>query len=281
MVAADDQVVRAVVAADDRVPDGLARAAHAHRQRQQGQQDAVLVVVALGQRLVGANAGEVIDVAGLGHTDAGVQQQNAVLLNSGALGQFLVDAVERVAGLESDYVRVTKLLQTGAGLGRGQSQRFEIIAGGQLQHTQLAGNIELTPAVHLGHDGMAQVQRAEGLLGHFIDVPGVDLFYVHDRQQLVTRAAQGDVLADLQRGRDFFFDWQGNRHREQDAVGQAHRVDDALVVGLAHEAIQRRKAARRQQFKVASGAIGDSHRRQRAGVGAHLGQFGRGHHEVD
>ena len=38
VVAADDEVVGAVVAADDRVPQRLARAGHAHGQRQQRQQ---------------------------------------------------------------------------------------------------------------------------------------------------------------------------------------------------------------------------------------------------
>ena len=37
VIAADDEVRAAVVLADDRVPHGFARAAHAHRERQQAQ----------------------------------------------------------------------------------------------------------------------------------------------------------------------------------------------------------------------------------------------------
>ena len=69
VVAADDQVVRAVVAPDDRVPERLARPGHAHRQRQEREDDPIRLVVVLRQRLVGADAGVVIDVARLGHPD--------------------------------------------------------------------------------------------------------------------------------------------------------------------------------------------------------------------
>ena len=132
VIAADDQVVGAVVAADDRVPQRLARAGQAHRQRQQGQQDAVRVVVAASEGLVGAHAGVVIDVAGLGHANHRVEQQHAIHLLDGALGQFLVDAVQRVARLEGDDVGVADLRQAGAGLRRGQAQVGEVVVRGQL-----------------------------------------------------------------------------------------------------------------------------------------------------
>ena len=45
VVAPDDEVIGAVVAADDRVPDRLARSGHAHGQRQQRQHDPVRIVV--------------------------------------------------------------------------------------------------------------------------------------------------------------------------------------------------------------------------------------------
>ena len=66
MVAADDEVGAAVVLADERVPDRLARAAHAHRERQQRELDRPLRILGE-QRLVAAHAGVVVDVARLGH----------------------------------------------------------------------------------------------------------------------------------------------------------------------------------------------------------------------
>ena len=74
VVAADDEVRAAVVAADDRVPDRLARPAHPHRQRQQREVRRVLRVV-VHDRLVAADAGVMIDVARLGHADDRVDQQ--------------------------------------------------------------------------------------------------------------------------------------------------------------------------------------------------------------
>ncbi len=93
--------------------------------------------------------------------------------------------------------------------------------------------------MHLGHDGVAQVERAEHLQGDLFQVPLVHFLDVEDGQQFVAGAAQGDVLADLDLGRVFFVHRQGNRHGEEVAVGQAHRVEDVLVVGLAHEAVER------------------------------------------
>jgi hypothetical protein len=99
VVAAHDHVGAAVVLADDAVPDRLARAGHAH-----GEVEEAIVVVCgrilVQHRLVAAHAGEVVDVAGLGHADDGVDQKVRLRLAGRAEGQFLVRAVEGVAGLE-------------------------------------------------------------------------------------------------------------------------------------------------------------------------------------
>ena len=68
VVAADNEVRAAVILADQRVPDGLARSAHAHRQRQQRELHRSLRIFRQ-QQLIAAHAGEVIHVAGLGHSD--------------------------------------------------------------------------------------------------------------------------------------------------------------------------------------------------------------------
>ena len=70
-------------------------------------------------RLVAAHAGEVVDVAGLGHADRRVDQQVRLRLAGGAEGQLLVGAVQRVAGLEGDDAAPAELAEVGAELVRG------------------------------------------------------------------------------------------------------------------------------------------------------------------
>ncbi len=62
-------------------------------------------------RLVAAHAGEVVDIARLGHADDRVDQQVGLGLFRGAEGQFLVRAVQRVAGLEGDDAAPAQLAE--------------------------------------------------------------------------------------------------------------------------------------------------------------------------
>ena len=139
VVAPDYEIVRAVVSPDDGVPHRLARAAHPHGERQQRQQNAVLVVVALGQRLVCADAGVVVDVARSGQPDDGVEQQNAVHARRRALGQFFVDAVERIARLERRHVAPPDFRQPLPRLRRREAQFAEIAPLGKLDDFQAPG----------------------------------------------------------------------------------------------------------------------------------------------
>jgi hypothetical protein len=59
--------------------------------------------------LVAAHPGEVVDVAGLGQADDGMDQQVGLRLLRGAEGQLLVRAVQRVARLERDHLRQPSL----------------------------------------------------------------------------------------------------------------------------------------------------------------------------
>ena len=121
MVAADDEVRAAVVLADDRVPQRLARTAHAHRQVQQAQHRGLLRV-ALEHVLVAAHAREVIDVAGLGHADDRMDQQVRLDVARRPERQLLVRAVHRVARLERDDLAPAELAETAAQLGRRVAQ---------------------------------------------------------------------------------------------------------------------------------------------------------------
>ncbi len=278
MVAADDQVGCAIVAADQRVPERLARAGHAHRQRQQRQQDAVGSIVVLRQRLIGAHAREVVHIAGLGHANHRVQQQHAIDALGRALGQLLVGPVQRVARLEGHHILSAKRLQPGARLGRSHAQILKIIARRQLDHLKATRDIQLAPAVHLGHQRVPEVERAKGFLRHLFQIPGVDLLDRHHRQQLVLGVAQRDILAQADRG--IGVDRQRHRQREDMAALQAHLVEHALVASLAHKPIERRKRPARQQLKIAERALRDLQRLQPARVGFESIYLFSGNHQV-
>ena len=91
-----------------------------------------LLVVVVDQRLVDADAGVVVHVAGLGHADDRVDQERAAHLGSGALGQLFVDAVQRVAGLEGHHVGVPHALEHLAHLGGRAAQLDEVIIAGKV-----------------------------------------------------------------------------------------------------------------------------------------------------
>ena len=70
----------------------------------------------------------------------------------------------------------------------------------------------------------------------------------------------------MQLDRRVAVDRKGDRHRPERAVGQAHLGDDALVVGAAEEAVERRKGASGKELEVALRAGRDPDRRQRGRV---------------
>lgn len=117
VVTADDEVRGAVVLADDGVPDGLAGAAHAHGEGEEAE-DGHAVGVSGEEGLVDTDTGEVVDVAGLGEADDGVDEDVGVVRAGGADGEFPVGAVHRVTGLESDNLGPAELVEVSAELSR-------------------------------------------------------------------------------------------------------------------------------------------------------------------
>ena len=63
--------------------------------------------------------------------------------------------------------------------------------------------------------------------------------------------AEGDLVALLELVGEFLGDVERDRHRPERAVGEPHLVADRFVVGLAHEAGERREAAVAEQLEVA------------------------------
>ena len=75
-----------------------------------------------------------IDIARFGHPDHRMQQQDPIELISGALGELLVDSMERVAGLESDDIAVAHMRQLLPRLRRRETDFFEIEVPRQLEN---------------------------------------------------------------------------------------------------------------------------------------------------
>ncbi len=78
-----------------------------------------------------------------------------------------------------------------------------------------------------------------------------DVGDVHRGYQHAFLVAQRDRAAGLDAGRELLADVERDRHRPQRAVGQAHVVDDAVVLGLRQKALERRERAVQQQLDVA------------------------------
>ena len=73
MIAADNVVIGALVAADDRMPDRFTGPAHTHFQWQQAQEGVTFLVI-LNQGLINAHACVMVHIAGFGHPNHRMDQ---------------------------------------------------------------------------------------------------------------------------------------------------------------------------------------------------------------
>ena len=251
VVAADDEMGDAVVLADQPVPDRLARARHAHRQVQKAHRGGRLRVL-VQHRLIAAHPGEVIDIARFRHADDGVDQQVRHRLAGGAEGQFLMRAVQRVAGLEGDDLLPAKLAEIGAQLVRRVAAGLEVVMHRLLDAGDRTAQIDRARGVvQVIHRRMGQIVGAEDLFGLARLVRHPFVGDRQDRQDHPFLIAQRDVLPRRDAFGEFLVHVERDRHRPERAIGQTHVVDDALVIGFAQEALEREETAVHQQLKVA------------------------------
>lgn len=256
VVAADDEMGQAVVPADDGMPQRLTRAAHAHGKVQEAQVGRGLRVL-VQHRLIATHAGEVIDIARLGHADDRMDQEVGFGVAGGAEGQFLMGTVKRVAGLEGHDLAPAHLAKEGAQFIRRVAATLEVImhrlldAGDRTAQIDLAGRI-----VQVVHRRMRQIVGAKDLFGLIRLVRQPFVGDRQDRQNDALGIAQRDVLTGFDLVGKGLVHIQRDRHREQRAIGGAHVLDHAVIVGLAHEALQRVEAAVHQQLKVADLTLG-------------------------
>ncbi len=117
MVPPDDEMRAAVVLADDGVPEGLARARHAHGKVQQRERRGLFRVL-LQHVLVAAHPRVVVHVTRPGQSDHRLDQQVGFDLAGRAEGQLLVRAVQRIAGLEGHDLAPAELAEPSPEFGR-------------------------------------------------------------------------------------------------------------------------------------------------------------------
>jgi hypothetical protein len=238
VIATDNEVCSSEVLADDGVPDGLAGTAHTHGEWQQGE-GSHAVGVAGQQRLVDADAGEVVDVTGLGEADDGVDEDVGLAGAGSADGQLTVSAVHGVAGLEGDDLGPAKLVEVRAQLSGCEAEADIVVVLQAVDGLELTADVVLLHALVQELDGGVLGVAAEDLLGLLGLVGLVDVVDGDDGEvAVVAEVAQGDagagLHAELVDGLLGHIECDG--HGKDVAIAETLRLHDALVVLLVEEA---------------------------------------------
>ena len=268
MVAADDQVRAAVVLAEHRVQQRLARARVAHVERVARLHDGLLHEVVLGERGDGLRAHGRRDVAGLQRAEQRVHEQPVADLDR-RLGEVLVRPVHRVARLERGDRRPAQRLEQRPRLaGRHEERRVRLGEAARRQHLDRPGEVHLRLRHHHGDAGVRRIRRAEHRRAFVRLVDRVLLRDEHRRQRLpVVGIDQRDLVARADRVDERQVRRQRDRDRPEEAARRLHAVAHALPVGVRHEALERREAADAEHDDVALLARADGELRQRGGLG--------------
>jgi hypothetical protein len=276
VVAADDQLVDAVVLAHERVKERLARAGVAHRGREGREQRALARVVAAHQLLVGREANARRDVVPLRLADERVQHE-AVRLLERELGEVLVRAVDRVARLEAGDLAPAPLGDRRAQLARREAEARERQVLGQRQHRDAPADERARPGHQVRDAGVGGVVRAVHLARLLERVAREDVLDLDHTPEPAARVVERRGRARVQA---LVVGGEREGQRPHGAVGEPERVDDARVVGGAQEAFERARRARRDQLEVGLLARVERDPRQAGGAGAKRLRVGAGHDAV-
>ncbi len=268
VVAAHDQPGDAVVLAGQGVEQRLARSGVAHGRREGRQQRALLRVVALDQRLVGLEAHRGRHVVALGLAHQRMDHEPVADLE-GQLGQVLVGAMDRVAGLEAGHAAPAALLQLGPQGPRREAPLGEGQVVGQRQHGHRSADQRARALQQVRHAGVGRVLGAVDLAGLPQRVALVDLGHVQQAPQPALLVVERGPAARLEQRRGLRRDRQCEGQRPERAVGQPQALQHALVVGAAQEAGQRAGGPGGDELQVGALARVEAQARQRAG---HLAQ---------
>ena len=251
MVATDDEVGDPVVGADQSVPHRFTRPRHPHRQVQQAHRRGRGRVF-VDHRLIAAHPGKVVDVARFGHANHRMDQQVRLRLARRAERQFLMGAVQRVAGLECHDLVPAHLAEIGAQFVRRVAPRFEIIMHRGLQAFDLATQIDRPrDVVQVVHRRMRQIIRAKDLDRLIRLVRHIFVGNRHHCQNHAFRIAQRNPRPRCHAIRKLFADIQRDRYRPQRALGQVQCFHDRGIISLSQKPCQRVEPAIHQQFQIA------------------------------
>ena len=114
--------------------------------------------------------------------------------------------------------------------------------------------------MHLGNQGVANIDGAKHATRGPVTVPFVDVFDVHYGEDVVSEVPEGYPAVELYLVVNV--DGQGDWYREERAVRQTHVIDDRPVVLSVHETIQGREGPGRHELEVAGRSFGDLYRRE-------------------
>ena len=229
VVASDDEVGAAVVPAHDRVPEGLARPGHAHREIEQAQDHRPMRETPQ-HPPVAAHPGVAVDIAGRGLSHDRMEEKVRLARAHGLAGELDMGAVQRVAGLERDDTPPAELAEAFAQRGRAVAQRAVIVVGNRTEAEHAPARIDRMRAVQqVGHAGVGVVDGAVDRTG-LLDLLGPPrLPDLHDGDRHAFAVAKRDRLSGPERGGEGLAHVERHRDRPQRARGQAHGAQHALV----------------------------------------------------
>lgn len=261
VVTANDEVCSTVVLSDNGVPESLTGTTHSHGEGQKSK-GSHAVGVSGQESLVNTDTGEVVNVAGLGETDDGLDQDVGLLGAGGADRQLTVSSVHGVSGLESDDFLPAELVEVSAELRGSESEVEEIIVLETVDGLKLTTNVELLSGVKEVLDtGVSVIVAAKDLLGLVDLVRSVDILDSQDSKvSVVTEIAESDAstsldteLVDLG-----LVNIEVDRHGEEGAVSETVVLDNAIVVLLSQETFERGEATIEDQLKIAKVSLAES-----------------------
>ena len=233
------------------MPQRLARAGSARRERKQGQGGELLRVVPQ-DLLVALDAREMGQV--VVHRDAGdrVQEQMPSHLPGGVERQLPLSLVHRTARMECDDPAPAEPIEEPAQLQGRMAQLLMVVVRGEPEAGDAASHVDLAdPFVQVPHAGVARGRRSVDLLclGAFVRLPRTG--DVEDCESEALLVAQRDSGARLQLPGGLPPDVEHHRNGPQRAAGKPHRLHDVRVGLPVHEAVKGCEPAVHQQLQVA------------------------------
>ena len=160
--------------------------------------------------------------------------------------------MHRVAGLESNDLAPTELLETIANLGRAFPQVLEVVMRRRLDTCELATDVDrVGNVVEIVHGRVQLVGRTVDTFRFGGLVRRPDIADLERREDDSLEVPKCKLVTALDSLREFLGDVQRDRYRPEHTTRQAHTTHDRIVVGLVQKSVQRRKGAIEQQFDIA------------------------------